>query len=83
MSNPKGDYKKVKVVSVISGKSILTNGDGVLKPNNEFVCGQFDSGNHPKLGELYNIFGYHNGNFYDFPGWKCTASAGTGAFKEN
>jgi hypothetical protein len=78
--NPQGEYTQVRVVSHL-GVIKLFSGTGILNAAGIFLCGNFDSGDHPEVEKLYNIWGNHNGRFYQFPKWECIQSGATSDFK--
>ncbi|CRK60292.1 hypothetical protein [Alloactinosynnema sp. L-07] len=81
--NPQGAYTKVKVVPILGGPGLLSDGTGTLGATFTFSAGQFTQGDLPEIGKYYNIFGFHDGDFYEFPRWRCTHSGGTSDFTEN
>lgn len=82
MPNPIGQYTDVKVTPIQGGPGSLTGGTGTFSDTYVFSAGKFDSNDHPKIGEFYNITGKFGGSFYEFLGWKCTHSGQTSDFKE-
>jgi len=83
MTNPEGRYTKVKVTPIQGGSGSLADGTGTFTSYFVFSAGQFPGGDHPKVGDFYNISGVHADVRYEFPGWKCGQSGGTSDFAAN
>jgi hypothetical protein len=81
--NPQGAYIKVKVLPLLGGPGLLVDGTGTLGVSQIFSAGQFDADDLPEVDKYYNITAFQNGNFYQFPRWKCVHSGGTSDFTEN
>lgn len=82
-NNPQGAYTKVKVLPLLGGPGVLSDGTGTLGVTFTFSAGQFTTGDHPEIDKYYNISGFHNGEFYQFPRWRCVHSGSTSDFTEN
>jgi|SRR5215213_3594501 len=80
---PVGKYTKVAVHPIQGGDGTLSGGTGTLSDIGVFSCGDFDSGDRPKVDKYYNLSGDKDGSFYEFPRWKCVASGKTSDFKES